>query len=292
MCEKVLSWHRLDIESRRGFEGKKYTGTNSLFTFILGILLSLLFYGVLYCFFISGRFQMVNMFFHGGPENRSIVPYFIVFLSWWSLAILFVKSRKLALKKRALELSFVSESDDFQLTPLTAAQLLEKIDKTVDEASKFMLLNRIVRAISNLRNIGGVSGLAADLGAQAENDEVYLESTYTVVKGFIWAIPVLGFIGTVLGLSKAIGGFGKVVAGGADLEKLKDSLSGVTAGLSIAFETTLIALVAALIIQLILTMLKNKEEDFLDECSDYCHKHLISKLRIVLLRDEFKHENE
>ena len=62
--------------------------------------------------------------------------------------------------------------------------------------------------------------------------------------------------------------------------------------MAIAFETTLIALVFALVIQLVLTMIKKKEEDFLDECSDYCHKNIITKLKTVGLRDEYDFEND
>ena len=114
----------------------------------------------------------------------------------------------------------------------------------------------------------------------AENDANLVESSYTLTKGLIWAIPVLGFIGTVLGLSQAVGGFGSVVSSGADLETLKEALGGVTSGLGIAFETTLIALVAALIVQLLMTLLMRKEEEFLDACATYCYANVTSKLKI------------
>jgi biopolymer transport protein ExbB/TolQ len=292
MSNLQLSWNKLDFERKFAFDSKKYTGVNALFSFILAIVFSGAFYGALYGFSQFGEFAKINMFFHGGPENRSTIPYFIVFLSSWSMAIVFIKSRKLKLQKKALNLDIVPQDVDFVLAPNSASQIMNEMYEKVDDPLKFLLLNRIARSISNLKNIGRISDVAEGLGAQAENDENYLESTYTLLKGFIWAIPVLGFIGTVLGLSEAIGGFGKVVSAGASMEELKHALSGVTAGLAIAFETTLIALVFALVIQLILTMLKKKEEDFLDECSDYCHKNIISKLKTVGLRDEYDYDNK
>jgi biopolymer transport protein ExbB/TolQ len=107
-----------------------------------------------------------------------------------------------------------------------------------------------------------------------------LESSYSIIRGLIWAIPILGFIGTVLGLSKAIGNFGSVLVNSEGLETLKASLQDVTSGLSVAFDTTLIALIAALCIQLIMTAIKKKEESFLDDCKDYCHAYIISRLRL------------
>jgi biopolymer transport protein ExbB/TolQ len=87
-------------------------------------------------------------------------------------------------------------------------------------------------------------------------------------------------------LSEAIGGFSKVIAQASDIGQLADALRGVTAGLSKAFETTLVALVAALIIQLLLTYLRKSEEDFLDACGEYCMRHLVSKLRIMPFEQE------
>ena len=102
-----------------------------------------------------------------------------------------------------------------------------------------------------------------------------------MARGLIWAIPVTGFIGTVLGLSEAIGGFGKVITGGADLSALKSALSGVTGGLSVAFETTLIALVAALFLQLLMTIVMQKEEDLMNDCANYCYHNIIAKLKML-----------
>lgn len=78
------------------------------------------------------------------------------------------------------------------------------------------------------------------LRAQAENDEDQMESSYALVKGFIWAITVLGFIGTVLGLSQAIGSFGTVLVQSEGLKYLKTSLQQITSGLAVAFDQLLL----------------------------------------------------
>ena len=107
-----------------------------------------------------------------------------------------------------------------------------------------------------------------------------METSYAMVQGFVWAIPVLGFIGTVLGLSEAIGEFGSVLESSQDVSVMTQSLKGVTGGLATAFETTLLALVAALIIQLVMTVLKKSEEEFLDAAMEYCIRNVIGRLRL------------
>ena len=100
---------------------------------------------------------------------------------------------------------------------------------------------------------------------------------------------MLGFIGTVLGLSSAIGSFGAVLQTADDLSQIKSALQDVTGGLATAFETTLQALVAALFVQLLLTFLKKSEQEFLDACSEYCTRHVVNKLRIMPYQQEDEH---
>ena len=144
-----------------------------------------------------------------------------------------------------------------------------------------MLFNRILRALSNLKNLGRVADVEIIIRTQSDMDHNVLESSYTILKGIIWAMPVLGFIGTVLGLSEAIGGFGSVLAAGGELSALRDSLRGVVAGLSVAFGTTFDGLITTLVLQIILSFFRKAEEEFHEACDDYYHRYLVSRLRMV-----------
>ena len=66
-----------------------------------------------------------------------------------------------------------------------------------------------------------------------------------------------------------------------DLSLIRASLQGVTGGLATAFETTLIALSFTLMLQLGITFQQKREMAFLDECNDYCHSNIVSKLRLI-----------
>jgi len=270
---RVLDWNKMDIEQKMGFRGGKYTDVNFWLSFFLGGIFWIIFFGGL----MTVKTNPAAKFF----LERSIMQYWTMYFTLWAVAILLLKWRKLSLQRKALELMVVPHSHDFVLAPATAGDILKRMYDLVDDPKKFVLLNRTERALSNLSNIGLISDVSEILRAQAENDEDQMESSYSIIKGFVWSIPVLGFIGTVFGLSKAIGQFSSVLAVSADVGNLKTSLSNVTSGLSIAFDTTLLSLVAALVVQLLLTAQKKKEEAFLDDCKDYCHAHIISKLRLI-----------
>ncbi|MCL4191090.1 MAG: MotA/TolQ/ExbB proton channel family protein [Thermoguttaceae bacterium] len=269
----LLCWNRDDIERRCGFSGGRFTRVNNLLPFLIALVSTVAFYAALVPFHGTA---FGDMFTQRGPTQ-----YATVLFSCWALAILLLKWRKLVLQRKALTHVVVPQDPDFVLSSTTADQVMQRVFAAVDDPKHFTLFNRITIALSNLRNLGRVADVDDILRSQAAQDESSLETSYALVQGFVWAIPVLGFIGTVLGLSAAISAFTGVLGSASDMSAISGALRLVTAGLSTAFETTLVALVAALTIQLILTVLKKAEEEFLDECSEYCLRHVVGRLRLL-----------
>ena len=277
---ELLAWSQSDVENRFGFKGGRHTGVNHAFAFFIAILLT----GIAYALtvFLLQRLPFATpvaaMILR--PSNQyTMIPASLFFFG--GAAILFLKAKKLKFQQRTLSLSAVPDEPEFVLTETTATTVLARIHSIVDHPRHFVLLNRIDRALSNLKNIGQVNDVSAILRAQAENDEDQVASSYTLLNGLVWAIPVLGFIGTVQGLSMAISQFTQTLQASGDISMIRSSLQGVTSGLATAFETTLIALVFALILQLWITFMQKREMSFLDECNDYCHSHVVSKLRLI-----------
>ncbi|MDA7858685.1 MotA/TolQ/ExbB proton channel family protein [Mariniblastus sp.] len=270
----IISWNRRDVEQWLGFRGGRFTKVNSLLTLLIGLLLTVIVYAFLGLLFAE---TMIGQMF----LNRGFTPYAMTLLFCWSLSIAFIKWRKLTFQRQTVYIHVVPAELDFVLSVTTVDQVLQNIVLAVDDAKKFVLFNRVFTALSNLRNLGNISDVDEMLRSQADLDESTMETSYAIVRGFIWAIPVLGFIGTVMGLSVAIGGFGDVLSKTSDPTALAESLKVVTGGLSTAFETTLLALLFALFLQLMVTFLHKSEEEFLDECSEYCQKNVVAKLRIM-----------
>jgi len=276
----LLAWSQGDIENRFGFKGGRYTSVNHAFAFLIGALLSGILYALMLFVFIHLPVVSKVAAIYMRPSNQfAVIP--ATFFFFGGLSILFLKGKKITFQERALKLSAVPTEPEFILTETTAATVLARIHSMVDQPRHFVLLNRIDRALSNFKNIGQVNDVSAILRAQAQNDEDQVASSYTVVNGLVWAIPVLGFIGTVLGLSLAIGRFTQTLQAAGDLTLIRASLQGVTSGLATAFESTLVALTFTLILQLVITFQQKREMAFLDECNDYCHSHIVTKLRLA-----------
>lgn len=275
---RVIDWSRDDPEARLGFRSGRFTAASPTLSFLTAALLTALFYTILTLSLQRGGEDarwFAEMFLKRGP-----CPYPTVFLFFWAVSLLFFKWRKIKLQKRVLNLSILPMEPDFVLTAATARAVRERMGQMVDNPHHFLLLNRIDLALANLHNIGNPADVATILKIQSENDEAQMASSYGLVHGFMWTIPVLGFIGTVLGLSEAIGSFARVIQAGGDMEQIRSSLQSVTGGLATAFETTLVALVCAMIIQLMISFIQAAESRFLDDCNEVCHKQVAGRLRI------------
>lgn len=268
-----LSWHQSDPEQRLFFRGARFTRVNNSCSFLIAVIATIFFYAAL--------IPLHETYFAQTFTQRGFVPYGIVFFFFWSTAILLLKSAKLRLQRKALTLPIIPESPEFVLSSATVSDVTRRIHQSVDEPRQFILLNRIEIALSNLKNLGRVADVDEILRSQGEQDESAVETSYSMISGFVWAIPVLGFIGTVEGLSRSIGGFGHVLSTTEQLSEIKASLQHVTAGLSIAFETTLQGLLAALIVQLFLMQTKKREEEFLDDCAEFCVRNVVGRLRVT-----------
>jgi len=269
-----FAWHRDDPEARLGLGGLRFTRVRSVVWFVGALLLTALFYGALSAIPASRGTQLFT--------ERGVVQYVIVHFFLWALLILVVKQLKISGQRKTLAYDQLLPADpDFVLSPGTVNAVLGHMRRVCADPRCFILFNRIEYTLSNLKNMGRIGDVDEVLQSRADNDIDVMESSYTLLRGLIWAIPVLGFIGTVQGLSGSLGSFGQVLVETDDFASIKPALRDVTAGLSTAFDTTFVALVAALLVQLFLTATRKREEELLDGCNEYCQRHIVGRLRLT-----------
>lgn len=119
-----------------------------------------------------------------------------------------------------------------------------------------------------------VAPVAAFPGSAAQDHDVFRHQTeiegarsagrYTLMRLFVWAMPILGFIGTVLGIGLAVGEFSSFLTGDIEeLETVKRELSKVSTGLSFAFDTTLLGLAGSLIGMIVVSGVQALDEGLL-----------------------------
>ncbi len=111
------------------------------------------------------------------------------------------------------------------------------------------------------------------LNSQLEMMQFKIDVDYNIIRYICWFIPTLGFIGTVVGISQALNYAG--TPGSVESEMF---LSELTSRLSVAFNTTFVALVMSSILVYIMHLIQGKEEQVIQHCGEYCLNNFINRL--------------
>lgn len=110
----------------------------------------------------------------------------------------------------------------------------------------------------------GLESQLKDLDQRAGDD---LHDSFALLQTINWAIPIMGFLGTVLGITMAIFNL--------DVNHLDASLSEVTFNLAVAFDTTAVALCHSLILVFLYLFVKGAEERTLAQVGSFCRRHVL-----------------
>src|SRR5262249_59260018 len=108
-----------------------------------------------------------------------------------------------------------------------AGPVLEGLGRLKRRFQNTCLVRRVTGVLEFVRSRGSAADLDDHLRTLADNDAVALEGSYALTRFITWAIPILGFLGTVLGITGSIGSISGVSA-----EVLERNLGQVTSGLS------------------------------------------------------------
>ena len=185
--------------------------------------------------------------------ERGIIPPVTVLLFFWGLILLFGKSWNGWFLQRALRRWRSSTSAGPPAGPSTGAPSGAGSGATpVSEGGS------VTGTI-----VAGLQALADDGGRLDESLRLLwrrYEESYLVPRYISWAVPILGFIGTVLGISLAADGIRRIISSEAGLAGLSNDLSGAIAPLGIAFDTTLIALSLSVLLTGFLALVQRREE--------------------------------
>jgi biopolymer transport protein ExbB/TolQ/DNA-directed RNA polymerase subunit RPC12/RpoP len=210
--------------------------------------------------------------------KRGWVPFALVFLMGWSVAILLLKSRKLQRQRASMLFDLLPSEIADDITAQSVDKFVEHIQGLPVEPGESFLVGRVLRGLEHFRVRRSNPEVASMLASHSEIDANAVQSSYTLLNVFIWAIPILGFIGTVIGISAAVGGFSGSLEQAEDISVLKDSLNNVTGGLATAFDTTLVALVMSMLVMFPSSSMQKAEEDLLNWVDEYCNENLIKRL--------------
>ncbi len=120
---------------------------------------------------------------------------------------------------------------------------------------------RLARVLELQVSRGRRNLLESDLKSLADQDADRQHDSYSLLRIINWAMPMLGFLGTVLGISQTLGQLDtKMLA-----TQQQDAMNQLTAGLYVAFDTTAIALILTVVSMFVQFAVSRLEQNILSE---------------------------
>lgn len=212
--------------------------------------------------------------------DRGWPQYVTTLLMFWCLGLLVLKWLNIKKQRSAMLIQTLPTDISEEINHSNLKAFHDHIINFPKPLRNTYIVNRIRKALEFFYVRQNNPEVAQMIASQSEIDAAKVNSSYSMVKVFLWAIPIMGFIGTVLGIGTAIGGFDAVLAGGegGDMDAIKGPLSDVLGSMGIAFDTTLLALVFSIILSFPASALQNEEDDLVTDVDEYCIDHLLKRL--------------
>jgi biopolymer transport protein ExbB/TolQ len=215
-----------------------------------------------------------RMFLPGGIYNS--VPFSITFLFFWSVSVLVAHVIGLRRQQKFFSSPNAAEVDNL----LTEGDVSGALLKAKQLSNTSIFFNRLHRALYHLYVSENEKRVETELQRESDMDIEVAASGYSEIRTFVWAMPILGFIGTVIGIGAAVDQFSNFLGGEIqNIDTVKNQLMSVTHGLSFAFLTTLHGLLGALFVVLPSSTLQKEEEDFYGEVDRRTRQILVPHLK-------------
>lgn len=191
-------------------------------------------------------------------------------LMLWAMVIMGYKAYYANRERELLDQDLVPIAEGVRVLPEDSREYSRQL-QTLPESERSLLLPRaLLSALQRFgatRNIQDVSSSTHTL-MNLEADR--LESELSMIRYIAWAIPSIGFIGTVRGIGAALGLAHQAVDG---------DISGVTQNLGVAFNSTFIALLISIVLMFLVHQLQLFQERQVFETENYVDQHLIRHMQ-------------
>jgi hypothetical protein len=207
---------------------------------------------------------LLLLLFHKGPLHRTFLFRYIerpvegveLILFCCALSALGAKFLQSLLERRAFQADVLPPWNGKPVPIGEAANLRASLQRVPPSLQNTFLVQRIRAVLDFLCQRGSADELDDHMRALLDNDVMVMEGSYALTRLITWAIPILGFLGTVLGITDAISG--------ATPDVLEKNLSQVTDGLSYAFDATALALSLTMLTMFCSFLIERREQSILE----------------------------
>ena len=195
----------------------------------------------------------------------------------FSIAIVLLVSRYITIKlqTRWLNKDNLLPTDEQVLLPDDCLELRRSVRDLSPRASRSIPIQLLDAGLQQSRISWSPESVSDAIKTRAETIHGQIEAEYGMIKFLIWAIPSIGFCGTVFGLGDAIGAMRNVP--GQEISQ-DEQMQQAIGSLFTAFDTTLVALVLSIVVMFLFHWVQSREDSFVVNSLDWSIRDLALRL--------------
>jgi biopolymer transport protein ExbB/TolQ len=191
-------------------------------------------------------------------------------LMFWALAIMAYKARATLKERRLREVEMVPIAEGMRILPEDTREFARQVQALPEDRQKMLLPRALLNALRRFSSTRNIQDVASSTHTLCESEAERLESELSMIRYISWAIPSIGFIGTVRGIGEALAQANVAVTG---------DISGVTASLGVAFNSTFIALLISIFLMFLVHQLQQLQERLVFDAENYTDDMLIRHMK-------------
>jgi biopolymer transport protein ExbB/TolQ len=206
----------------------------------------------------------------GGEMPLGVVQQITYFLAIFALLEIRQKRKEVDRQYKGLSLKLLPEKEQYVLAPDDINEIkLAVIEQ--EKTEKFMLTDIIKKACTKYRSEKSVSQVMDVVEAQSRIGLNRAESEQSMIRYVAWAIPSVGFIGTIIGIASSLGYADQISGDG-------EGISLVTGALNVAFDTTLVSLFLSIVLMYFFHAFQEKTERLYSDVEEYVLENLVNRI--------------
>jgi biopolymer transport protein ExbB/TolQ len=191
-------------------------------------------------------------------------------LMLWAISLMGYKAMLAVQERRILQLDLIPLNPGTSILPEDTREYSRPIQALPEAQQSFLLPRSLLTALHRFRSTRNIQDVSSAVRAIVDSESDRLDSELSMIRYIAWAIPSIGFLGTVRGIGQALGQAHKAVQG---------DIAGVTQSLGVAFNSTFVALLISILIMFLMHQLQLAQERLVLDAEDYCDNRLIRHLQ-------------
>jgi biopolymer transport protein ExbB/TolQ len=199
------------------------------------------------------------------PEQESVI-----ILALWGLSLAVMTAVRVTRHRRQLEKGLLRVPAGFRILPTDVREYARKIEDLPGNERDLIPARTIRRALKRFGETANVQDAATTVHDYCESEASRLDAELALIRFSVWAIPAIGFVGTVRGIGNALAGAQAALRG---------DTGPVTGGLGIAFNSTFVALILSILLMYVVHELQLRQERLVLDVELYVDDAVISNLQ-------------